>query len=432
LRRNRKVPLRVYRPSPFHSYKPLIYYNFEDRMGLMSVDEAIHVTVERTPPPESEIVAWADAEGRILSETVHSPWDDPAFDRSSMDGYAVRMPLGADAARFTVVERVMAGEVPRRELDYGQASKVMTGAPVPEGCDSVVPVEDCEEQGDTVVVRGPVPRGRHIRRKGENLRAGDPVFEVGRRLDHWDLAVGMVLGVSGAKVNRRLTAAILSTGSELVPVGNTPGAGQIVNSNGPMLASLWRSWGGRIKVEQTVADEEESLAQAILKGLESDYLVLSGGVSAGDKDLVPEMLTSAGVEILFHKVAIKPGKPILLGRKGRCMVIGLPGNPVSSLVGALIFWQASFAKRAGNPPPIWSRASLAEPHQSPARRRRFEPASLSEGGEVARLIAHRGSGDLPAWRFADALAELPEGIERFEAGTVVRVLPFRRPIGATD
>jgi molybdopterin molybdotransferase len=397
-------------------------------MGLMSVDEAIHITAEATPPPESESVVWSDAEGRVLSESVHSPWDDPPFDRSSMDGFAVRMPSEADAGRFTIIERVMAGEVPRRELSPGQASKVMTGAPVPEGCDSVIPVEDCEEQGDCVVIPEPIPRGRHIRRKGENLGAGDLVFPAGRRLDQWDLAVGMVLGVSSAKVNRRLTAAILSTGSELVPAGSAPGVGQIVNSNGPMLASLWRSWGGRVEVEQMVADEEGGLASAILKGLESDYLVLSGGVSAGDKDLVPDMLASAGVEVLFHRVAMKPGKPILLGRKDRCMVVGLPGNPASTLVGALIFWKASFAKRAGIPPEVWDRASLAEAHESSASRRRFEPASLLENGRVARLVPHRGSGDLPAWRFADALVELPEGVERFEAGAMVRVLPFRRPL----
>jgi molybdopterin molybdotransferase len=180
-----------------------------------------------------------------------------------------------------------------------------------------------------------------------------------------------------------------------------------------------------------VPDEEGALASAILKGLDSDYFVLSGGVSAGDKDLVPDVLASAGVEVLFHKVAMKPGKPILMGRRGRTVVVGLPGNPVSSLVGALVFWRASFAKRMGIPQPSWGRASLVEAHESSARRRRFEPAFLLEGGCSAKLVPHRGSADLPAWRLANALAELPEGLERLEAGTMVRVLPFRWPFDGT-
>ncbi len=393
-------------------------------MGLLPVEQALAMLWEHTPGPDREGLSWHHALGRVLLEPALSLLDDPAFDRSSMDGYSLKAAGTHEGSRLPVTATILAGQCPSRPLELGGAVKVMTGAPIPSGADAVAPVEDCRESGGFVELIRPVRPGENIRYRGENLRAGETVFYPGRRLDALDVATGIALGIERAAVARRPSATILATGSELVEPGTSPGPGLIPNSNGPMLASLWRGWGGRLAGETCVPDGEEELEAAIRRGLESDYLVLSGGVSVGERDLVPELLGRAGVRRIFHKVAMKPGKPIYFGRREDTVVLGLPGNPVSSFVGALLFLQSSLHKRMGLPPLAWRTRHLAERHESGGGRTRFEPAVPVDGGGV-NLLRHMGSADLPAWRGAEALVELPAGRAVFEAGSPLRVLLFR-------
>jgi molybdopterin molybdotransferase len=395
-------------------------------MALLPVHDALQTVKERTPPPEAESVSWGGAPGRVLLRPVLAALDDPPFDRSSMDGYALRSADASAGARLTVLERVVAGGVPTRSVGPGEATKVMTGAPIPEGADCVLPVEHCREEGGELVPdKAPLP-GDHIRRRGENFRAGGTLFNAGRRLDLLDLAVGDALCATEAVVSRRPTAAVLVTGSELVPPGQRPGPGQIVNTNGPMLAALWRGWGGDVVSESQAPDEERALESAIREGLGAGVLVLSGGVSAGDLDLVPQILGKLGVEVLFHKVRMKPGKPILFGLSGDHVVMGLPGNPVSAYVGAQLFLREVFRKRAGLPQSQWLSLPLAEGDPGGGGRTRFEPGVPAEPGGGVRLLPHMGSADLPAWREARFLVELPHDTGAFPKGKAVRCLPLRR------
>ncbi len=394
-------------------------------MPLITVDEALKRVRAHVPGPDAEAVEWSAAEGRVLIEPVQAVRDDPPFDRSSMDGYALRSEDAAGPARFPVADTVVAGEVSRVDLAAGQAARIMTGAPIPPGADAVVPVEDCEAGEGWVRVGRPVDAGENIRYRGENARAGDALFEPGRRLDALDLATGSALGVGRAVVSRRCSCVVLATGSELVPAGHTPGPGQIVNTNGPMLASLWRAWGGGPCEALAVPDDEDLLQSAIRRGLGADFLVLSGGVSVGDRDLVPEFLRREGVTVHFHKVAMKPGKPILFGTRDETAVFGLPGNPVSSFVGSVLFLRDALRSRAGRPTVRWCERALAEAAENPSTRTRFEPGRLAQDGRSVALVRHMGSADLAAWRPADALVELPAGEGRFEPGAVVRCLRFR-------
>jgi len=394
-------------------------------MALIPVEEALAIVRDRTPRPVPEVIDWTDAGGRTLLRPVAAERDDPPFDRSSMDGYALRSEDSAEPGRFEVVDTVFAGGLPEARLSAGRASRIMTGAPVPDGADAVVPVEDCEWGDGWVAVKRPVGRGENIRYRGENAKAGSSVFEAGRKLDALDVAVGATLGVAGATVARSCRAVFLATGSELVPQGTEPGPGKIVNTNGPMLAGLWKGWGGGDCEARIVPDDEDLLQSAIRDGLRADFLVLSGGVSVGDLDLVPEFLCREGVKLHFHKVAMKPGKPILFGTKGEAVVLGLPGNPVSSFVGAVLFLRAALGRRMGAEGIRRRELPLWEAHESGASRTRFEPGRLAEDGFSVRLVKHKGSADLAAWREADALVELPAGTARFEAGTMVECLRFR-------
>lgn len=394
-------------------------------MALIPVEEALALIWDNTPRPVPEDVDWTDARGRVLLEPVSAVRDDPPFDRSSMDGYALRSEDAVEPRRYEVVDTIVAGGLPAARPGAGQASRIMTGAPVPDGADAVVPVEDCEAGEGWVEVKRSVEKGENVRYRGENAKAGSPLFAAGRKIDALDLAIGAALGVTGATVSRKCSAFFLATGSELVPIGEEPGRGQIVNANGPMLAGLWESWGGGACEARIVPDDEGGLRSAMREGLDSDFLVLSGGVSVGDLDLVPGSLREEGVCVHFHKVAMKPGKPILFGTRDRTVVLGLPGNPVSSFVGAALFLRAALRRRMGEPEAMFGKYPLSAPCETHASRTRFEPAHLAGDGRSIDLVRHMGSADLAAWREADVLVELPAGRGPLDAGTKVRCLRFR-------
>ncbi|MGC8764126.1 MAG: molybdopterin molybdotransferase MoeA [Acidobacteriota bacterium] len=396
-------------------------------MALLPVDEALAILERAVPGPEGERIPWTQALGRVLLEPAAAAWDDPPFCRSSMDGYAVRVAGAVQGATLPVASVLFAGDMPREPLSPGTAAKIMTGAQLPPGAEAVIPVEDTEalEDGSVRLLRGVKP-GENIRRQGENARKGEVVFGPGRRLDALDVAAGNVLGIAAAVVAKRPTAKVVATGSELCPPGSLPAPGAIVDANGPLLASLLEEWGARVEGLVRVGDEEGALAAALGEGLAADLLVVTGGVSAGDRDLVPALLRNLGATVLFHKVAMKPGKPILLATAGKTVILCLPGNPVSAFVGAHLFLNPAVRLMTGLPPRPWTRALLARERPRPqGPRTGFEPAVGLEEGKVA-LLPHRGSADLPAWREAAFLARIPGGSPPLPAGTALDVLPLGR------
>jgi molybdopterin molybdotransferase len=340
-----------------------------------------------------------------------------------MDGYAVR---AGDTAGAPVVLEVMgqvrAGQVPDRPLQPGKAFQVMTGAPVPAGATAVQPVEKTRPQDDgkRVEILEPVETGAHISRMGSEVRRGDVVYGRGQSLDPSALAVLASVGKGRLRVGRRPSVSVVVTGDELVDVWTRPSGGQIRNSNGTAVMAQARWAGAEVRDLGTAPDQAERIAELVRAGFASDVLVLSGGVSEGAFDLVEPVLLRFDVGLLFTRVAIKPGAPLVFGRRGDKLVFGLPGNPVSAQVTFDLFVRPALLRLQGATtvvrPPV--EVELLEPARNRSGRKAHLPARVrTEGGRlVARLVPSQGSADLVAHARANALVVLEADRPRAETG----------------
>ncbi len=411
---------------------------------MLTVEEAsARVRAHAQPSSETEFVALEACSRRILAEDVRSDSDLPAFDRSAMDGFAVR---ASDTAESPVVLRVIdaiaAGDVGRLAVGEGTAVRIMTGAPIPEGADAVVMVEHTEPVERTQAVEGAgavgaVPSDRvrilrgveprqNIRFRGENVADGEVVARAGQRLRPIDVAILATAGIERVAVRPRPRVSILSTGDELVDPGRTPGPGQIRNSNGPMLAAMVTEAGASVVRRTSAGDRPTEIEGAIRDGLDADVLLLSGGVSMGDHDHVAAALDAVGAETVFHRVAMKPGKPVLFARCGSTLVFGLPGNPVSVFIGFALFVQPALAilSAASRVDAPRGRAVADGEFRGPEKLCAFEPCGLvvREGALRAVPVRYRGSGDPHGASRGDAFVVLPAGVARVAAGDSVEVL----------
>ncbi|HWZ85825.1 MAG TPA: molybdopterin molybdotransferase MoeA, partial [Thermoanaerobaculia bacterium] len=301
---------------------------------MVTVEEALAIVRSACTVRPAESASLSDGLGRVLVSNLRTDVDWPPFDTSAMDGYAVRV---ADAAEGrSLSERaglVAAGDLPATPLAAGEAVRVMTGAPLPPGTEAVVPIENVRRQNGTVAALSAPQPGEHLRRRGESIRAGSILVARGFRLGPADIALAALAGADPLAVHARPRITIAATGSELVAASSKPGTGQLRDSNGPMLAALCRARGARPASHASVADEDGAVRGLFAAAArDEDLLVTSGGVSAGDFDLLPGQAERAGFELLFHGVAMRPGKPVVFGRRGRTLWLGLPGNPVSSAV----------------------------------------------------------------------------------------------------
>jgi len=317
---------------------------------MLSFEEARQVVLEQIAFAGTEQVGLLDAVGRVLAEQITATWDMPLWDNSAMDGFAVRQ---ADCSgipcRLRVTGYIPAGaRADGVTVTPGCSVKIMTGAPLPEGADAVVPVEETSEAAcEEVMIRAEVTAGQHIRVRGEDVPAGEPVILAGTVIRPAEVSMLASLGRAVVMVYRRPVVAILSTGDELIELGRTPGAGEIINSNTVALAAAVLEAGAIPRIIGIARDNRESHREKLSEGLKADLLVTSAGVSAGDRDLVRSVLDELGVRQLFWKVAIKPGKPIAFGMKGAVPVFSLPGNPVSSLITFEEFVRPAILRMAG-------------------------------------------------------------------------------------
>ncbi len=356
---------------------------------MFSVEEALERVLRRVPANATERVPLALAQGRVLAETIVAGCDLPPWAGSAMDGFAVR---SADVpGDLTVIETVAAGKVPSRVVGPGEATRIMTGAPVPAGADAVVMVEDTSSVGDRVTVRVSVGPGQHVRPAGSEIAAGRTVLTAGVVLGFGALGVLAALGRATVVVYVRPRVGLLSTGDEVVEPGLPLGPGQIWSSNLHALAGLCRDAGAEPVYLGNVADDPAALGAAFSRAMRCDIVVSTGGVSVGDFDHVKGVLTDMGVSIDFWRVAMKPGKPLAYGFIGERPIFGLPGNPVSCMVNFLQFVRPVIRTMLGDPKPFLPVVSavLAEPWtRRPGRPELVRVAlSFGEGGRVVASVA---------------------------------------------
>ncbi|HJP31987.1 MAG: molybdopterin molybdotransferase MoeA [Candidatus Latescibacteria bacterium] len=371
---------------------------------MHTVEQALAAVLERIRPLGVERVPLTAAVGRLLATDVSAPYDNPPHDNSAMDGFALRCADIVDAGATSpvslrIVEDIPAGKVPQQTVGAGQASRIMTGALVPEGADSVIRVEDTRDHGDRVdILEAADGEGENVRCRGEDMKQGDALMAAGTELGPGEIGVLAAVQQPYVTVGRRPSVAILSSGDELVEVGDSRGPGQIVNSNTPALGAVARACGADPVLSPIAADTEPAIRASIEAAIGCDFIVSSGGVSVGDYDYVKKVLTDLGAEEILWRVAMKPGKPLYFSLLQGTPYFGLPGNPVSSLVSFLQFVRPALRKASGYPESDWplpqSTARIEHDLVNEGGRRNFLRARLRLDGDgrLTASTAHRAQG----------------------------------------
>jgi molybdopterin molybdotransferase len=400
---------------------------------LLSVDEALERILSRVRPLEAREVPLLDAVGRTLAVDVVADRDIPPFRNSAMDGYAVR---GADVthapARLRVIGSVAAGGVPDRGVGAGEAMRIMTGAPMPEGADTVVRVEDTDDSDDVVTITAATPLGLSVRQAGEDLRRGTTVLAKGTVIRPAEVGVLASLGIAKPRVVARPRVAVLSTGDEIVDVTEEPGPGRIRDSNRYSVgAAIWATSCGPW-LRPIVRDTPDALRAALRDAMSADAVVTSGGVSVGDHDWVKPVVSELGTLDVWA-IAIRPGRPLAFAqlRDGDRVVplFGLPGNPVSALLTFELFVRPALLRMSGRAKLHRPRttARLLDPLDKPASLRFFARAIHDAAAGTVRLTGPQGSGILRSMSLANCLIDAPEGPKRIEAGETVTVVLTEHP-----
>jgi molybdopterin molybdotransferase len=406
---------------------------------MIPFEEALETVLREARVLPAEDVPLEDALGRVLAEDVASDRDLPPFDRAAMDGYALRAAdVAAAPVALDVVGEVRAGLWPDFAVGPGQAARIMTGAPVPGGADAVQQVEKTQPLDEfRVTIQAAVAAEANVAPRGSEARAGEVVLARGRTIDPSGIAVLASAGKDRVRVARRPVLALLVTGDEIVDVAVQPGPAQIRNSNGPAVAAQARLAGAHVRLLGVAPDRQDAIAEALRGGLGADILVVSGGVSAGDYDLVEPALLDLGAKFLFTKVAIKPGAPLVFGRLGEALVFGLPGNPVSAQVTFELFVRPALLKMQGARSLQRPRVSveLLAGVRNRSGRKSHVPARVRfEGGRLAaRPVRSMGSGDQAAHARANALVVIEADREEAAAGETAEALllgPFLEDDGA--
>lgn len=407
----------------------------------VSLTDALELILAAVRPAETESVPLDDALGRTLSRAVVSPIDHPPWDNSAMDGYAARSAdvLGCSRerpARLRLIERVPAGGFPEQRVAAGTAIRIMTGAPIPQGADSVIRVEHTESSSsDAVSVFSDADARRNIRPMGEDVRKGDVAVAAGAVLRPAELGFLATVGAALVDVARKPRVAILSTGDELVDIegfDEVLAGRRIVNSNSHALAAAVRMCGGEPVVLGIARDERPSLRAKLEQGLGANMLVTSAGASVGEHDLVKDVLEALGMRTAFWRVRVRPGSPFSFGRLGDVAVFGLPGNPVSALVTFELFVKPAIRRALGRAA-LYSptvRVRLAEAVTTKGALTHFLRVQLERGGDgtwLARLTGPQGSGMISSIARADGLLVVPEAVHEIPAGAAADVIRLDAP-----
>ncbi|GMR04923.1 MAG: molybdopterin molybdotransferase MoeA [Thermodesulfobacteriota bacterium] len=400
---------------------------------MLPVKEALSIILAEVRPLESETVDTLSALGRVLAEDITAARPNPPWDNSAMDGYALRSEDARQASKdspaaLRVIYDLPAGSTPRGPVNKGEAVRIMTGAPVPDGADAVVMVEKTEARGETVLVFEAIRPGANVRKSGEDFASGDMVIREGTVIRPAEVLMLATTGKAAVCVKKRPVAAVLSTGDELVDIETVPSPGKITNSNGYGLCALVKDSGAEAVNLGIAPDTRQGLMDKLTEAVKYDCIITSGGVSVGDYDFVKDVLKEMGSEMRFWKVAMKPGKPLAFGVIGGRPAFGLPGNPISSMVAFEQFVRPALLKMAGRKD-IYRRtfpAILTAPIKKKPGRVNFLRGSLTitDEGFLVKPLEGQGSGMISTMVQANAFIIAPEGVSALEEGEVVHVQPF--------
>jgi len=396
--------------------------------ALISLDEALTMAMDLVRPVErEETVPLLESLRRVIAEDVRAPRDVPLADRAAMDGYAVLAKDTFPAGRFKpvalrILETLYADSVPKRRVVRSRCTEVATGSTLPSGADAVVMVEDTEREGDVVKVYRPVHPGEHVSRRGEDIRKGSVAVRAGDWVTPAKLGALAAIGRDRVRVCARPRVAVLTTGDEVVPPGRPIRPGQVYDINANTMASVVRENGGEPVLLGRVPDRFEALKAAVRKAVAADLVVFSGGSSVGEKDMIIDVLRSMG-DVLFHGIAVKPGKPTVLGRVGGKAVLGMPGYPTSCLSNCYLLLVPMLRRMAHLPPPLERvlEAPMAKRLVSVIGRVEFHTVRLEDGLAVP---AFKESGAITSMAHADGYIEIPANVDLVEKGETVRVVLF--------
>lgn len=390
---------------------------------MITEEEALAHILESAKSRSSRLVPLALAPERFSARDIIARLALPVFDNSAMDGYAVVAGSCAAGKKLHVIGEQPAGVDRRLRVEPGQAIRIFTGAPMPEGADAVVMQEDVRRDGAEIFVETRVERGEFVRRRGSDLSEGQKILEAGDRITAQTAALLAAQGFAEIEVAREVRAAIVTTGDELVPPGKALETGQIHESNSALLRALSEKWGASVSSVEHCPDNAASIEAAVRKGIAHDILVIVGGVSVGARDFVKEALTAAGAQTDLWRVAVKPGKPFLFGRAGPCAIFGLPGNPVSAFVTFLLFVRPAILQMMGARGDALSlrkcEADLSDDVPNPGDRPHYVRGRVV-GGKFA-LVGRQESHALYGLSRANALLRVPPG-ETLPAGSRALIL----------
>jgi molybdopterin molybdotransferase len=392
---------------------------------MKDLSEALALVLDGIEPVGSERLPLVEAAGRVLTADVPAAIDLPPFDRSAMDGYALRAAESGGPLRVT--GDIAAGDPADRALEPGTAVRISTGAALPPGADAILRVEDATQADGHVCAAAPVPAGAHVRVRGEDLHAGDVLARAGDRLTLPRLSALSSAGAGFVEVHRMPRLHLIVTGSELLPPGAPPEPGKIYESNGLAIGFMARRNGAFLVHHRPIGDDAQATLAAVEEGLQGDVLVVSGGVSVGPHDHVKPAFDAAGVEEIFWRVRIKPGKPLWFGRRGRTLVFGLPGNPLSSIVGTAMFIVPALKRLAGEADagPLLERGRLGAAAGPSDGRTTFLTSRFVPGPDgvlEAFPTERQGSHMTGALGESDGFAIAPHGSGPLPAGAEVDLL----------
>ncbi len=398
---------------------------------MISVDTATKIVADVIKPLPPKTLSFESALGLCLAEDVQSDIDMPPFDRSAMDGYAVIAADTADAPiELAVIEDIAAGHMPTKKVLHGQAAKIMTGAAVPAGADAVIKFEETEDlpTNNRVKILRPIDRGRNISKRGEDIRIGQTVLHKGMPIRPQEIGILATVGKQRVTVFSPPMVGIISTGDELVDIVSQPSIAQIRNSNGYSLSAQASRMKAEVEILGIVKDTKEEISNMMRRGLEKDIIILSGGVSMGEYDLVGDVMKDLNTHIYFEKVALRPGKPVIFGKKDKTFIFALPGNPVASFVTFELFIYPAIRRMMGfaDIHRDTLKASLETEILVRRKRREYRPAFIrtQNGTWLVSPVEWHGSADLLATTRANCLLIVREDAEKLATGQLVDVIPL--------